>query len=237
MNENPFRTWIGRLLTSGVPTNQTGSFQNEAFVRSILKEAKQKRYTLESEIKQIPITILDTETTGFHPEAGDQIISIAIAKTINGKVVDDYYTYVNPQRAIPYHISELTQIKEEHVQHAPALSEIMDQTLSLLSGSIITGYHIQHDLSFLNHYLWGHGRLKLTQQSLELRQIMESLNKQTFKTLDDALQFYNISCQERHTAKGDVNAMVHLWKGLLETLAAKHIHTLSDLYGHLNVRR
>ncbi|GGH78291.1 DNA polymerase-3 subunit epsilon [Pullulanibacillus pueri] len=233
MNDKQRQSWFGKLLTPAVPSNQSGTFQNEAFIRSLLKDAKRKRHDLQSQITQIPITLLDTETTGFHPEAGDQMISIALAKTQNGEILEDYYSLINPRRSIPENIRALTQIKEEDVESAPPLNEVIDHLLSLLSGTIIIGYHIQHDISFFNHFLWQNGRLKLTQQSLELRQIAEVLNSQPFPSLDDALDFYNVSCGQRHSAKGDVEAMLQLWRHLLDDMKQEKIITLMDLYARL----
>ena len=237
MNDNNlFRSWLGKILTPGVPANQTGSFQNEAYIRSILKESKQKRHEMNRSIKEIPFTFLDTETTGFHADAGDEIISIALAQSINGKVNNEYYSYINPNRNIPPHITELTKIEQTHVEKAPSLSSVMNQVLSLLSGSVIIGYHIQHDLNFLNYFLWNHGRLKLTQQTVELRQVVEALHQKTFQTLDDALMYYGIICEARHDAQSDVHAMLKLWMAILQVLQQKHIDSLYDLYALLNTK-
>lgn len=235
MSDSPFLSWMTRVYKGQFRSDShSRSFQSEAYARELLREAKSKRHSMESLLSQIPFVILDTETTGFNPNQGDKIISISAAKTINGQIIDHYSTFVNPERQIPETITRLTGIEEQHVQNAPPLSAVINQLLSFVSESIILGYHINHDLSFLNHFLWTYYRSKFSQQYLELKQVVEVIQRQRFETLDDALSFHDITCIARHSAEGDVQAMVDLWKSTLKELKKRDINTLIELYGYIN---
>lgn len=214
----------------------SSSFQNEAYTRQILRDAKQNRHDLESTLSDIPFIILDTETTGFNPKQGDRIIAISASKTLNGVVLDTYQTLINPERSIPDGISTLTGIESKDTTEAPVLEDIIRHFLSFVSNTVIIGFHIGHDISFMNHFLWQYCRAKLTQQSIELRQIIECLYGESFETLDHALERYDIQCDERHTAKGDVKAMVELWQAILDDLRNRQITTLSELYSFMSQR-
>ena len=81
MSEGNERHWISRLLALGLrPSqvstnfNQAGTFQQEAYIRQLLKDSHQKRLDLGTPLKEITFIILDTETTGFDVE-NDAIFS------------------------------------------------------------------------------------------------------------------------------------------------------------------
>ena len=246
MNNQNFRDWIGRMLSLGVPHEQlpllqpssdVNSLRHEAWVRRVLKEAQKNHHDLSTPLADITFLILDTETTGFKPHEGDQIISIAAAKTLNGKIIDMYSSLINPERDIPPTISELTGIYNRDVEHAPLLEQEIKSILSYIENDVILGYHINHDISFLNYFLLKNYRSKLKQQTLELRQLSEAINSRSFPSLDDALSHYSINCTERHTATGDVNLMVQLWQNLLKQFSVNNIVTLHDLYFFLSTRK
>ena len=246
MSNRNFRDWIGRMLSLGVPheqfpllqpTSDVDSLQHEAWVRRVLKEAQKNHHDLNTPLSDITFLILDTETTGFNPHEGDQIISIAAAKTLNGNIVDMYSSHINPQRDIPPAISELTGISNRDVEQAPLLEEEIKNILSYIENDVIVGYHINHDISFLNYFLLKNYRSKLKQQIIELRQISEAINGNSFPSLDHALSYYSISSNERHTATGDVKVMVQLWQNLLNQFSDNKIVTLHDLYFFLSIRK
>ncbi|MGG1574066.1 exonuclease domain-containing protein [Fictibacillus sp. NRS-1165] len=235
-SERNLKYIMNRLFSLGlkreeVPAGSPGSFQHEAWIRKILKEKATKRADLKTRLEDILFIILDTETTGFRPEHGDQIFSIAAAKIKNFKVVDQFSQLINPCVKIPEEISILTGIFEEDVKNAPTLDEKSEAFLRFLSGGMIIGYHISHDLAFINHFLWKRYRSSLKQPALELALITERLvGSETFETLDSAASYFNIECRNRHNAEGDVLIMAELWRSLLRLCNEKGIETLEDLY-------
>lgn len=233
-----------RFLSLGIPHGSVPSafadgehsFQQEMWLRALRKEQQKKQIDMNMPLDEVTFMIIDMETTGFSPQRGDEILAMAAAKTVRGVVEETYYTLVCPEKAIPPHISALTGIRAKDVQHAPRLHEAMRSFLSFISDGVMIGYHIGHDLSFLNHFLWTHYRTKWTARFFDMQPIAEMVQRRLFPTLDEALQHYRISCERRHTADGDVQAMAELWARLLEELKNQNIETLYDLYSALSKR-
>ncbi|RAK16606.1 DNA polymerase-3 subunit epsilon [Anoxybacillus vitaminiphilus] len=239
-----FRQWVSRLLSLGLPKeqllgvseNKYSAFHQEAWIRNLLKEAQRNRLHLHVSLEEVPFFILDTETTGFYPQLGDEIIAIAAAKTMNGTIQNFYFSLIKPGRMIPHEITKLTGITDKDVESAPRLAEEITKLLAFLENGVIVGYHIGHDLVFINHFLWTQYRTKLTHRYFEMKSILEMLyGKGAFPTLDDALHYYSIYCEKRHTADGDVRAMTELWGYLLQELRQNGIETLHDLYSALSL--
>ncbi|WEG11796.1 exonuclease domain-containing protein [Pullulanibacillus sp. KACC 23026] len=235
MSDAQDRSWITRFLSIGLRPDQlfgtvrSGSLQQEAYVRQLLKETHQKRLALETPLQNVTFILLDTETTGFNADS-DDIFAFSATKTKMGKPYESYSTLIKPSQPIPDAIQALTGINQEDVRFAPSMEDILPKLLQFLTDGIILGYHIAFDLTFLNAYLKANNQRRLPHQSFELRQLIEKLYQQSFPTLDDALAFFNIPCEKRHTAEGDVKAMADLWSKLYDRFQELHLATLYDLY-------
>lgn len=97
--------------------------------------------------------VVDLETTGNLPQKGDKIIQFAAVVIENGKIIDTFSSFLNPQKQIPAFIEELTGLNNEMVQDAPLFSEIAPKIVSLLENSYFVAHNVLFDLSFLQEEL------------------------------------------------------------------------------------
>jgi DNA polymerase-3 subunit epsilon len=70
--------------------------------------------------------VVDVETTGSWT-AGDRITEIGAVKVRNHQVIGEWRSLLNPQRAIPARITQITNITNEMASNAPVFSEIARQ--------------------------------------------------------------------------------------------------------------
>lgn len=92
--------------------------------------------------------VLDFETTGLNGDT-DKIIEIAILKILNGKVIDEYCTLVNPQQHISSSASQVNHIYDEDVIEAPLYEDVGPKVAEFLGDCFIVGHNIKFDLSFV----------------------------------------------------------------------------------------
>lgn len=97
--------------------------------------------------------VIDLETTGNTPKKGDKILQFAAVVVENGKIIEEYSSFVNPGLSIPPFIEELTGINDEMVKDAPSFSEIAPKVLTLLDGGYFVAHNVLFDLSFLQEEL------------------------------------------------------------------------------------
>jgi DNA polymerase-3 subunit alpha (Gram-positive type) len=78
--------------------------------------------------------VFDLETTGFSAKS-DKIIEIGAVKVTNGKIVDRFSTFVNPERPIPFRIEKLTSINDNMVINQPTIDEILPKFMEFCKGA------------------------------------------------------------------------------------------------------
>jgi len=95
--------------------------------------------------------VLDTETTGLDVEKGHRIIEIG-GVVMNGrkKTSETFHVYINPQREIDKEAQEVHGISNEDLQDKPLFSEIAEDLLEFIDGSILVIHNADFDVGFLD---------------------------------------------------------------------------------------
>ena len=92
--------------------------------------------------------VLDLETTGLSPKT-DRIIEIGAARVRQGKIEQVYTTFVNPGRELTEHTKELTGIKDEDLENAPVIEDVIIDFLGFAGEDCLLGHKILFDYSFI----------------------------------------------------------------------------------------
>lgn len=106
-------------------------------------------FSLLSSLRDIPLAIVDVETTGASAEFGHRIIEIGIARVEGGQIVAQYEQLLDPQRRISAGVTVLTGITNEMVTGQPTFAEQLPTILPLMQGAVVVGHNVRFDLSFL----------------------------------------------------------------------------------------
>lgn len=227
-----FNHFFHRLLhLTGRP-----SMENEAWRRSLVREAAANQKQLTAPLSSLVVAGIDSETTGFFPEHGDEMISLAAVKWSAGeRDQNPFHTLIQIHSSIPENITELTGIKMEDLKLAPRLEEIMPQFFSYIGSSVLLGYYVGHDIKFMNYFLWRKYRSRITHRVLDLYGIMQLLEPSyPYPSFDEACSRFGICNPARHTAIGDALAAVSLWEKAVDELEKQGIYTLEHLYQKLS---
>lgn len=211
--------------------------QQMAFIRQVMKKQR-KDFIMESPLAEIEAVVFDLETTGFHPNGGDEILSFGAiaAKGSDIQVEETFYTLVNPGRAIPPHITELTGIDEAAVANAPSVMEALGAFFEFVDKRMLVAHASGHDKQFLNAALWRTSKVQLTHRVMDTMMIAKWLQPELPDfTLDTLLQANGIEVTVRHHALEDSKMTAKLWASYLRTIQEKrNIHSLGDLYAYLS---
>ena len=93
---------------------------------------------------------LDLETTGLNSKI-DTIIEIGAVRIEGDRITDRFSTLVNPDRAIPLGVQQLTGIRNEDVANAPFLETVLPELLSFVRADVVgmVAHNAGFDLGFL----------------------------------------------------------------------------------------
>jgi DNA polymerase-3 subunit epsilon len=95
--------------------------------------------------------ILDTETTGLSPEAGDRIVEIAGVELIDRQLTGKFYhQYIQPERLIDPEAIAVHGITDAFLEDKPLFQEIAEALLAFLAGAELVIHNAPFDVGFLN---------------------------------------------------------------------------------------
>lgn len=100
-------------------------------------------------ITQVPVVVLDTETTGLHPGLGHRVVEVAAVRLENWQEVGQLSQLINPGRAMDPGASQVNGIHDEDLVGAPTFGDILPQLAPLLSGALLVAHNATFDASFL----------------------------------------------------------------------------------------
>ena len=162
--------------------------------------------------------IIDIETTGGSARL-ERITEIAIYLHDGNKITGEFVSLVNPERNIPYFITNLTGITNEMVEDAPHFYEIAKKIIELTEGRTFVAHNARFDYSFIRQEYKSLG-YNFKRNILDTVALSRKLlpGHQSY-SLGNICKELSISINGRHRAAGDALATVKL----LEILIARDI--------------
>lgn len=210
--------------------------QQMAFLRSNSKDQRQHS-PMEIDLHDMDAVVFDLETTGFHPNGGDEIISFGAVLMTGDRIHADqtFYSLVNPKRDIPEVITELTGITNEMAASAPPLMDVLHDFMQFVGKRVMIAHSSSHDKQFLSTALWRTSRTYLNHRIIDTMMIAKWLEPTLPNYgLDECLASNQISMLNRHHALDDSLMTAELWHKYLQRIFAKQLTTLGDVYAYLS---
>jgi DNA polymerase-3 subunit epsilon len=95
--------------------------------------------------------VLDTETTGLDPTAGDRIVEIGCVELVNHVATGGvFHRYVNPERDIPEAVFAIHGLSREFLASHPVFAAVADELLAFIADSPLVIHNAAFDLGFIN---------------------------------------------------------------------------------------
>jgi DNA polymerase-3 subunit epsilon len=95
--------------------------------------------------------VLDTETTGLDPSAGDRIVEIGAVELLNHMPTGrTFHKYINPQRDMPAEAFAVHGLSAEFLSDKPLFADVVDEFAAFIGDARLVIHNASFDMKFLN---------------------------------------------------------------------------------------
>ncbi len=174
-------------------------------------------------------TVFDIETTGLSVNY-DKIIEISAIKVKNNQVIDQYDTFVNPERPISLLTTRLTSIKNADVALAPKIEEVIPKFKEFFEGTVMVAHNAHFDMGFIYSVLKQNDLYDGPIPTIDTLAIARSMYSDQLKrfNLKAVSKFFKVNLQQHHRAEYDTRATQEVFLHMLRDARHKGITNIKD---------
>lgn len=158
--------------------------------------------------------IIDIETTGG-TAARERITEIAIVVHDGNKVIDTFSSLVNPERSIPFNITQITGITDDMVRNAPKFFEIAKQVVEMTKDCVFVAHNVRFDYSFIQEEFRRLGYTYTRKQLCTVRMARSAMPGLRSYSLGNLITHLKIQVENRHRALDDALATTILFEKII----------------------
>jgi DNA polymerase-3 subunit epsilon len=195
----------------------------------------------EVSLRDTTFVVVDLETTGGRAVAKngappDAITEIGAVKIRGGRILGELATLVDPGRAIPPQIVQLTGITSAMVHDAPTIETVLPAFLEFSRGAVLVAHNAGFDIGFLRaaaqrcDTTWPKPPVLCT---VRLARRVLTRDEAPSVRLSALAQLFGASTKPTHRALDDARATVDVLHALIERVGNQGVHTYADLRAYL----
>jgi DNA polymerase III epsilon subunit family exonuclease len=178
--------------------------------------------------KEIEI-VLDVETTGLD-YTREKIIEFAGVKLVNGEIIEQYETLINPKQHIRKSSVAIHGISEEMVADAPCEEEAFGRIFEFIGDAPIVAHNAIFDFSFLNRTSKRLYNKPFENKYIDTQEMFREVYPQCESCgLEALMNKFNVDFSTRHRAMADAMGLAQAYPHLKTLYFQKYDWQLSQI--------
>ncbi len=174
--------------------------------------------------------VFDIETTGLSVQ-NCKITEIGAVKIKNGKIIDTFNTFVDPEVPIPEEIVQLTSITDEMVKGAPKVEEALVMFLNFVGGEhkLLVAHNADFDTGFIRYAAKECG-ITFNNPYLDTVALSRYINPSLKKhKLDTLAEYYELGDFNHHRACDDAAMLAEIYFKMIKSMREQDIKSFEQL--------
>lgn len=189
----------------------------------------------EKRLAEVPLVIVDTETTGLSPAFGHRVVEVGAVRLEGWREVGRLNRLVNPGRPIDPGASRVNGISDDDVADAPPFADVAAPLRELMEGAVIVAHNARFDASFLEVEFAVAARSRsgfdaaVPNPWLCTLQLARNCFYFGRNSLGAIAARLDIPVGRAHRALNDVYVTAEILKRMVRELRDRRLHTVGDL--------
>jgi DNA polymerase-3 subunit epsilon len=172
---------------------------------------------------------VDLETTGGSVTF-DRIIEVGILQVRDNKLERTFQTFLNPVRALPPEITNLTGINPADLEKAPSFFDVKDEILSYFEDTVLVAHNARFDYGFLKQEYLRFGEKFAPKQLCTVKLSRILYPEFRHHNLDSIIERFKFEIENRHRAFSDAKV---LWEFYQKIQTAFPIEKVTQVISHI----
>lgn len=193
-------------------------------------------------LSEVPVVVLDTETTGLHPGLGHRIVEIAAVRFeprqgAAWQVTGQLDRLINPGRPMDPEASRVNGITDADLFGRPPFPAVARDLLALTSGAVLVAHNARFDAGFIGMELYiqsltasGDASMALPNPWLCTLELARRCFHFGWNNLGHVARALGVRTGRSHRAMNDVFTTAEILKRMARELAMRRLETVGDLF-------
>ena len=186
------------------------------------------------------IIIFDLETTGFGADE-ERITEIGAVKLVGLEVVEEFHSFVNPEKPIPEKITEITGIDDSMVKDAPSEREALTKFIEFCGDAPLVAHNAKFDMSFIRAAS-GRCRIPYKPDSIDTLALCKAAipNRKSY-SLDAMAEYFKLGDFNHHRAVDDAKMLASIFVNIVDEIRkgriVEKLGDLNSIAGNADVKK